>query len=138
MSRGASVRDVLNIDLRNIVVPAWHVRQDTAHFSSLHPKNLLTSRSESATRALEPNNFQLAVTRLCRRIDAGFPLPSIYRRRESVRSNARGCPVAVVSSRHPRPNSLRLACVDAKLEAEMGGVASAGVRKRQACREVRS
>ena len=41
------MRNVLNIEASKIVVPAWHVRQDTAHFSSLHPKNLLTSRSES-------------------------------------------------------------------------------------------
>ena len=106
----------------------------TMDFSSLHPKNLLTGRSESATRASEPQNSQMAVARPCRRIDAGFSLPSIHRRRESGRSNARGCPFAVLSSRHPRPQNLRLACVDAKMEAEMGGVASAGVRKRQACR----
>ena len=42
------------------------------------------------------------------------------------------------SSRHPRSESLRLACVDANKEAEMGEVAGRGVRKRQACREVRS
>ena len=87
------MRDVLNIGARKIVVPAWHVRQDTAHFSSLHPKNLLTSRSEPATKASEPENSQTAVARSCRRIDAGFPLPSIHRRRESGHSNARGCPV---------------------------------------------
>ena len=34
-------------------------------------------------------------------------------------------------------NSLRLECVDARMEAEMGGVTGAGVRKRQACRGVR-
>ena len=28
------MRDVLKIEARKIVVPAWHVRQDTAHFSS--------------------------------------------------------------------------------------------------------
>ena len=43
-----------------------------------------------------------------------------------------------VSSRHPRPQSLRLACVDAEIEAEMDRVAGRGVHKRQACREVRS
>ena len=131
------MRNVPNIEARKIVAPTWHVRQDTAHFSSLHPKNLLTSRSESATETLEPQNFQLAVTRSCKRIDAGFSLPSIHRRRESGHSNARGCPVAVLSSRHPRTQSLRLACVDAKLEAEMSGVAATGVRKRQASRGVR-
>ena len=131
------MRNVPNIEARKIVAPTWHVGQDTAHFSSLHPKNLLTSKSESATEALEPQNFQLAVTRSCKRIDAGFPLPSIHRRRESGHSNARGCPVAVLSSRHPRTQSLRLACVDAKLEAEMSGVAATGVRKRQASRGVR-
>ena len=131
------MKDVLNIEDCRIVAPAWNVHQDAAHFSSLHPKNLLTSRSESATEALEPQNFQLAVTRSCKRIDAGFPLPSIRRRRESGHSNARGCPVAVLSSRHPRTQSLRLACVDAKLEAEMSGVAATGVRKRQASRGVR-
>ena len=110
-------------------------RYRTFFFSA--SKNLLTSRSESATKALEPNNSQLAVTRSCKRIDAGFPLPSIHRRRESGHSNARGCPVAVLSSRHPRTQSLRLACVDAKLEAEMSGVAATGVRKRQASRGVR-
>ena len=108
------------------------------NFSSLHPKNLLTIRNEPAIKASEPNNFYTAVTRLCRRIDAGLLLPSIHRRRESGHSNARGCPYTVVSSRHPRPNSLRLACVNASTEAEMGGVAGAGVRKRQACRGVRS
>ena len=77
------MRNVPNIEARKIVAPTWHVRQDTAHFSSLHPKNLLTSRSESATETLEPQNFQLAVTRSCKRIDAGFSLPSIHRRRES-------------------------------------------------------
>ena len=106
-------------------------------FSSLHAQNLLTSRSESATKASEPRNSYQGLTRPCRRIDAGFLLPSSHRRRESDRSNARGCPDTVVSSRHPRSNSLRLACVDAKVEAEMGGVAGTGVRKRQACREVR-
>ena len=136
--RGVRPRDVLDIGARKIAVPAWHVRQDTAYFSSLHPKNLLTSRSESAIKASEPTTSQSAVTRLCRRIDAGFSLPSVYRRRESGHSNARGCPFAVCSSRHPRPTSLRLACVDAKTEAKMGGVAGAGVRKRQACRGVRS
>ena len=100
-------------------------------------KNLLTSRSEPATKASEPENFQMAVTRPCRRIDAGFSLPSVYRRRESGHSNARGCPSAVFSSRHPRPESLRLACIDAEMEAKMGGVAGAGARKRQACRGVR-
>ena len=79
----------------------------------------------------------MAVIRPCRRIVAGFLLPSIHRRWESGHSNARGCPFGVVSSRHPRSNSLRLVCVDAKVEAEMGGVAGAGVRKQQACREVR-
>ena len=132
------MRNVLNIKARKIVAPTWHVGQDTAHFSSLHPKNLLASRSESATKASEPRNSRMAVTRLCRRIDAGFPLPSIHRRWESGHSNARGCPFAVSSSRHPRPRSLRLACVDARMEAEMGGVTGRGVRKRQACREVRS
>ena len=131
-------REVPDIGARKIAVPAWHVRQDTAHFSSLHPKNLLTSRSKPATKASEPTTSQMAVTRLCRRIDAGFPLPSIHRRWESGHSNARGCPFAVCSSRHPMPTRLRLACVDAKMEAEMGGVAGAGVRKRQACRGVRS
>ena len=91
----------------------------------------------SATKALVPQNSQVAVVRPCRRIDAGFLLPLIYRRRESGHSNARGCPVAVLISRHPRTQSLRLACVDAKLEAEMGGVAATGVRKRQASRGVR-
>ena len=52
------MRDVLNIGARKIAVPAWHVRQDTAHFSSLHAKNLLTSRSEPATKASEPENSQ--------------------------------------------------------------------------------
>ena len=132
------MRDVLSIEDRKIDVPARHVRQDTAHFSSLHAQNLLKSRSESATKASEPRNSRMVVTRLCRRIVAGFPLPSIHRRRESGHSNARGCPFAVSSSRHPRPRSLRLACVDARIEADMGGVASAGVRKRQACRGLRS
>ena len=100
-------------------------------------RNLLTSRSESAIKASEPENFQIAVARPCRRIDAGFPLPSVYRRRESGHSNARGCLSAVFSSRHPMSESLRLACVDAEIEANMGGVAGAGVRKRQACRGVR-
>ena len=104
------------------------------NFSSLHAQNLLKSRSEPATKASEPNNFYQALTRSCRRIVAGFLLPSIHRRRESGRSNARGCPLAVVSSRHPRSNSLRLACVDANKEAGMGGVAGRGVRKRQAGR----
>ena len=131
------MRNVLNIEASKILVPAWHVRQDTAHFSSLHPKNLLISKSESATKALEPENSYQAVTRSCRRNDAGFPLPSIHRRRESGRSNVRGCPFAVLSSRHPRPQNLRLECVDARMEAEMGGVTGAGVRKRQACRGVR-
>ena len=108
------------------------------NFSSLHAQNLLTSRSEPATKASEPRNSYTAVTRPCKRIVAGFPLPSIHRRRESGHSNARGCPFAVSSSRHPRSRSLRLACVDARMEAEMGGVAGRGVRKRQACREVRS
>ena len=107
------MRNVLNIEASKILVPAWHVRQDTAHFSSLHPKNLLTSRSESATKALEPENSYQAVTRSCRRSDAGLLLPSIHRRWESGHSNARGCPYAVCSSRRPRPTSLRLACVDA-------------------------
>ena len=132
------MRNVLNIEASKILVPAWHVRQDTAHFSSLHPKNLLTSRSESATKALEPENSYQAVTRSCRRSDAGLLLPSIHRRWESGHSNARGCPDTVFSSRHPRSESLRLACVDASTEAEMGGVTGAGVRKRQACRGVRS
>ena len=131
------MRNVPNIEARKIVARTWHVRQDTAHFSSLHAQNLLKSRSESATKASEPRNSRMVVTRLCRRIDAGFPLPSIRRRRESGHSNARGCPVAVLSSRHPRTQSLRLACVDAKLEAEMSGVAATGVRKRQASRGVR-
>ena len=102
------------------------------------PKNLLTSRSESDSEASELTTSRVAVTRSCRRSDAGFPLPSIHRRRESGHSNARGCPYAVFSSRYPRPQSLRLACVDANKEAEMGEVAGRGVRKRQACREVRS
>ena len=93
------------------------------NFSSLHPQNLLASRSEPATKASEPRNSYQGLTRPCKRIDAGFLLPSIHRRRESGRSNARGCLFAVSSSRHPRSNSLRLACVDAKIEAEMGGVA---------------
>ena len=108
------------------------------NFPSLHPKNLLTSRSESATKASEPENSQTAVTRSCRRSDAGFLLPSIHRRRESGHSNARGCLFAVFSSRHPMSESLRLACVEAKTGADMGGVARAGVRKRQACRGARS
>ena len=87
------MRDVLNIEDCKIVAPAWHVRQDTAHFSSLHPKNLLTNRSESDSEASELTTSRVAVTRSCRRIDAGFLLPSIHRRRESGRSNARGCPV---------------------------------------------
>ena len=132
------MRDVLSIEDRKIDVPARHVRQDTAHFSSLHAQNLLKSRSEPATKASEPRNSYQGLTRPCKRIVAGFPLPSIHRRRESGHSNARGCPYAVVSSRHPRSNSLRLVCVDAKTEAEMGGVAGRGVRKRQACRGVRS
>ena len=95
-------------------------------------------QKRSATKASEPQNFQVAVARLCRRIDAGFLLPLIHRRRESGHSNARGCLFAVCSSRHPRPTSLRLACADAGIEADMGGVAGRKVRKRQACREVRS
>ena len=138
MSGGASMRDVLSIEDRKIDVPARHVRQSTAHFSSLHPKNLLTSRSEPAAKALVPQNSQVAVVRPCRRIDAGFLLPSIHQGRESGQSNALGCLSAVCSSRHPRPTSLRLACVDANKEAEMSEVAGRGVRKRQACREVRS
>ena len=107
-------------------------------FSSLHAQNLLTSRSglQQKRRSLKTPNT--ALTHPCKRIVAGFPLPSIHRRRESGHSNARGCPFAVSSSRHPRPRSLRLACVDARMEAEMGGVTGRGVRKRQACREVRS
>ena len=131
------MRNVLNIEASKILVPAWHVRQDTAHFSSLHAQNLLKSRSESATKALEPENSYQAVTRSCRRSDAGLLLPSIHRRWESGHSNARGCPDTVFSSRHPRSESLRLACVDASQEAEMSGVTGAGVRKRQACRGVR-
>ena len=131
------MKDVLNIEDRKIDVPVRHVRQDTAHFSSLHPKNLLTSRSESATKASEPENSRIAVTRPCKRIVAGFPLPSIHRRRESGHSNARGCLFAVFSSRHPMSESLRLACVDARIEADMGGVTVTGVRKRQASRGVR-
>ena len=132
------MRNVLNIEASKIFVPARHVRQGTAHFSSLHPKNLLTSRSEPAAKALVPQNSYQGLTRPCRRIDAGFLLPSIRRRRESGHSNARGCPYTVFSSRHPRSESLRLACVNASTEADMGGVASAGVRKRQACRGSRS
>ena len=81
------MRNVLNIEASKILVPAWHVRQDTAHFSSLHPKNLLTSRSESATKALEPNNSRIAVTRLAdallrvflcpRFIDGGSPVAAM-------------------------------------------------------------
>ena len=89
------MRDVLNIEDCKIVAPAWHVRQDAAHFSSLYPQNLLTSRSESGTKASEPEDSHKVVTRSCRRIDAGFLLPSIHRRRESGHSNARGCPYAV-------------------------------------------
>ena len=37
------MRDVLNIEDCKSVAPAWYVRQDTAHFSSLHPKK---SRSD--------------------------------------------------------------------------------------------
>ena len=108
------------------------------NFSSLHAQNLLKSRSEPATKASEPGNSYTVVTRPCKRIVAGYLLPSIHRRWESGHSNARGCPYAVSGSRHPRPQSLRLACVDARIEADMGGVAGRGVRKRQACREVRS
>ena len=90
-----------------------------------------------ATRASEPRNSRMAVIRPCRCIVAGFLLPSVYRQWESGHNNARGCPVAVSSSRHPRPRSLRLACVDARTEADMGGVAGTGVHKQQACREVR-
>ena len=119
MLRGTSMRNVLNIEASKIFVPARHVRQGTAHFSSLHPKNLLTSRSEPAAKALVPQNSQVVVVRPCRRIVAGFLVSSIHRRRESSRSNARGCPFGVVSSRHPRSNSLRLACVDAEVEARL-------------------
>ena len=90
------------------------------NFPSLHAQNLLKSRSEPATKASEPRNSYQGLTRPCRRIVAGFLLPSIHRRRESGRSNARGCPDTVVSSRHPRPQSLRLACVDAEIEADDG------------------
>ena len=100
MPGGAFMRDVLNIDLHKIVAPAWHVRQGTAHFSSLHPKNLPTSRSEPAAKVLVPQNSQVAVDSPCRRIDAGFLVSSIHRRRESGHSNARGCPFGVVSSRN--------------------------------------
>ena len=78
-------------------------------------------QKRSATKASEPNNSHKVLIRSCRGIVAGFLLPSIHRRRESGHSNARGCPVAIVSSRYPRSNSLRLACVDAEIEAEMGG-----------------
>ena len=81
------MRDVLNIDLRKIVVPAGtHAPQDTAHFSSLHPKNLLTSRSEFATKSVGASTtsytgvdppMQTHVMRVCfcpRFIDGGSPV----------------------------------------------------------------
>ena len=52
----------------------------------------------SATKASEPQNSYTALTRPCKRIVAGFLLPSVYRQRESGHNNARGCPVAVSSS----------------------------------------
>ena len=106
----------------------------SANFSSLRPRNLLTSIGELQRKR---RSSRMAVTRPCRRIVAGFLLPSIHRRRASGHRNARGWLVAACSSRHPRPQSLRSAGIDANKEAEMAGAAGTGVRKRQACREVR-
>ena len=56
------MRDVLNIEDCKIVAPAWHVRQDTAHFSSLHPKK--QAEANLQRKASEPQNSQVAVARL--------------------------------------------------------------------------
>ena len=90
-----------------------------ASLAQFFSKKTIDKQKRIGNRSVGANNFQIAVARSCRRIVAGFLLPSIHRRWESGHSNVRGCLSAVVSSRHPRSNSLRLACVDAEVEARL-------------------